>query len=162
MAYQYIAYAAVALQGISMIGQNAIYEQQAQINRYKGELQAKFLETDALMVEAQTADQIRATRRDIKRSLGESKANIGASGLLAEGSFMDVLDDNRLEAQKDLLALEYGGKIRAARLRANAEVARTVGYWEGAQAEAAGTAALVSGTANIIETAYNLDLIGGE
>jgi hypothetical protein len=52
-------------------------------------------------------------RRGAARSIGQMRANYGASGLVATGSVLDVFEDSYAEAELDVKTVLYKGEVQA-------------------------------------------------
>ncbi len=95
---------------ISTIG--AISQGISQSNADK--FNAEAAERNAILARQQAAQDAEAKNRENRRRLGSIRAQIGAAGLDAEGSPLDIIESSAFEAKLDELNIIYKGELRAA------------------------------------------------
>lgn len=112
-----------------------------------GEFNANNLERNAVLARQQAAEEERRLRVMARKSIGEMRANFGASGVTMEGSALDVLQESAAMAELDALTIRHRGDAQAAQMRNEAisERYRGASAQAGSRWSAAGT--LLSGGA---------------
>jgi len=123
------------------------------------EYNAKVAENEAVMARQAADIEEKRFRRRVQAMLGSTRAATAGSGLLLEGSAMEVLGENAAQSELDALAIRYAGTVGEVRARAQAaterlqgRAARTSSYWQ-----AGGT--LLTGAAKYGEQQH--DRLGG-
>ena len=99
--------------------------QQARSSAAASEFNAQVADNNAITAEQNAAADERQQRRTASREAASSRARIGAAGVSLEGSPLDVLEDQALEAELDALNLRYGGKLQASNYRSQAQLDRS-------------------------------------
>lgn len=102
---------------------------------------ARQAEEAAMLTRAQGAENERRVRAIARKQIGETQANIGASGLSFDGSALDILGESAANAELDALNTRYDAESKAAAYRNSAslqrmqgKMAQTSGYIRGASA----------------------------
>lgn len=105
--------------------------QAAQIEALQLERQAAFAREEALVLGQSQVYQEERQRERNERIIGQTRAIIGASGLMMSGSPLAVLEDTVRQQEMDVLAGQYQAKLaqraageRATQLEYGAELAR--------------------------------------
>lgn len=103
--------------GLSMVAQlrqGAAEQKMANSN-------ADLADRQAVLTEAQAAEEERRQRIYAKKSLASIRSGYAASGVSSsEGSALDVLENSAYEAEMDALNIKYAGQQQAAQYRAQA------------------------------------------
>lgn len=87
-----------------------------------GQFNAKQNQISARIATQQAAQDELAQRKRSRFVSGLGRANQGASGLLAEGSFLDIMEDNAVNDELDALTIRHQGALRARSFMAQAEL----------------------------------------
>ena len=99
--------------------------QEARASAAASEFNARVADNNAVIAEQNAAADERKQRRQASREMASSRARIGAAGVALEGSPLDVLEDQALEAELDALNIRYGGRLQARNYRSQAELDRS-------------------------------------
>lgn len=99
--------------------------QEARASSASSEFNAKIADNNALIAEQNAAADENKQRRSAGRQAATSRAAIGAAGVTLEGSPLDVLEDQALEAELDALNIRYGGRLQASNFRSQAQLDRS-------------------------------------
>lgn len=102
-------------------------------------------EQQATEAEQSAAIEERRQRQLSKKIIGGARAQIGASGIAATGSALDVLSASAAAAEEDALLIRHQGKVQATALRNEAVLQRK-------QGSAAATAGYVSAASALANT----------
>lgn len=138
----------------------AIQQGNAQAAQYKSQQQA--LEYNAAVQknnaraaseQANVAEE--AQRRRFAALQGEAIAAIGQSGTGFDGSNLDVLRQNKVNAELDALNIRYQGQMQAQGLLAQSELDKMQARQAKANAGAARTSGYLSAGANLLQGASN-------
>ena len=117
--------------------------------RMAAEYNAQIAEQNARLTLQQGAEDERKTRVIARKTLGQMRANYGASGVTMEGSPVEIMAESAAAAELDALNVRYQAQSKAAMLRAGAQL----DLMQGKNAETAGyinaAAALFNGGANM-------------
>lgn len=106
---------------------------------------AAAIEGDQAQQEANAAAQRK--QAEIRRILAAQRAAIGASGMLASGSFADLQADTAAEGMRDARAFLYGGQMAKARGRQQSQLDRQ-------QGRAAGQAGQIGVASSLLSAGY--------
>lgn len=98
--------------------------QSAQASASASEFNAQVADNNAVIAEQNAAAEARRQRRAAGRQAARSRAQIGAAGVALEGSPLDVLEDQAMEAELDALNSLYGGRLQATNYRSQAQLDR--------------------------------------
>ncbi len=99
--------------------------QEARASSAASEFNAKIADNNAIVSEQNAAAEEKRQRRMAGRQAANSRVAIAASGVRLEGSPLDVLEDQALEAELDALNLRYGGQLQASNYRSQAQLERS-------------------------------------
>ncbi|TQV80770.1 hypothetical protein [Denitrobaculum tricleocarpae] len=99
--------------------------QEARASSAASEFNAKIADNNAIIAEQNAAADETRQRRAAGRQAAASRAAIGAAGVTLEGSPMEVLEDQALEAELDALNIRYGGRLQASNYRSQAQLDRS-------------------------------------
>lgn len=119
-----------------------------------GQANAKTLSGNARAVLQQSQEEERRFRVQAMQRAGTAVVNAGSQGAGLDA--LDILSSNAQTEELDALTIRYGGKVKAANLRAQASQARSgavgslIGGFAGAGANLYGTSALSSGASNSV------------
>lgn len=91
------------------------------------EAQARALERQAVANQKASAFEIDKTFREQQRAMSAARAQVGASGVGFQGSPTAVLKANAAETQLDIQAIQWGSKIDAVNMAAQAGISRMQG-----------------------------------
>jgi hypothetical protein len=128
------------LSAVSALSQGAAANSAAKYNAALYERNARITEQNAQMQEDRQ-------RRLAAMRAGANRAAIGASGITAEGSALDLLESNAAQEELDALMIRWNGQTAAGDLRANAQLQRSAGRTAMFNGFAgAGSALLLGGT----------------
>lgn len=112
--------------------------QQGNAQAASAEYNAKVAKRNKSAVLAQTEAEIEDKKTENRRQLGSIRAAYGASGLMLDGSPLDVLEDTAVEQAYDVSKIRYQGAMKAegyseqaALFKLEAKSAKTAG-WIGA------------------------------
>lgn len=92
-----------------------------------GEYNAQIAEQNAELSEQQAAEAERRFRISSRRQLGSMRAAYSASGVILEGSPLDILEESAYTAELDALTIREGGRTQAAAFEAEARLAQLEG-----------------------------------
>jgi hypothetical protein len=84
-------------------------ESAAQANEYNAEIAGQ----NAILARQQAKEEERRARIQGRKQLGAARAAIGASGVTAEGSPLDVLEESARNAELDALTIRHAGEVKA-------------------------------------------------
>lgn len=97
----------------------------------QGEAAAEAANKQAALAEQAAADSRNQAEQQEKRqrilnkkSLGDIRANMAASGIQLEGTPLDVLQESATNAELDAIAIRHGGEMRARSYQGEAELSR--------------------------------------
>lgn len=110
---------------------------------------AQVSEQQAQQAEYQASVEEKRQRQLASKVIGSARAQVGASGIAASGSALDVLADSAAKAEQDALLIRYGGKVAATNLRNQAQQQRKEG-------KAAKTAGYVSAASSLLKGGYDI------
>lgn len=99
--------------------------QEARATSAASEFNAKIADNNAIIAEQNAAADEKRQRRSASRQAAASRAAIGASGVTLEGSPLEILEDQALEAELDALNIRYGGRLNAENFRSQAQLDRS-------------------------------------
>lgn len=99
--------------------------QEARASANASEFNARIADNNAIIAEQNAAADERKQRRVASREMASSRARIGAAGVALEGSPLEVLEDQALEAELDALNIRYGGRLQASNFRSQAQLDRS-------------------------------------
>lgn len=99
--------------------------QEARASSAASEFNAKIADNNAIIAEQNAVADENKQRRSAGRQAASSRAAIGAAGVTLEGSPLDVLEDQALEAELDALNIRYGGRLQATNYRSQAQLDRS-------------------------------------
>lgn len=99
--------------------------QEARASAAASEFNARIADNNAIIAEQNAATDERKQRRVAERERASSRARIGAAGVALEGSPLEVLEDQALEAELDALNVRYGGRLQASNFRSQAQLDRS-------------------------------------
>ncbi|WP_282609471.1 hypothetical protein [Pelagibius sp. Alg239-R121] len=99
--------------------------QGARASAAASEFNAKIADNNAIIAEQNAAADEKRQRRSASRQTAGSRAAIAAAGVTLEGSPLEVLEDQALEAELDALNLRYGGRLQATNFRSQAQLDRS-------------------------------------
>ena len=119
--------------GVQIYGQ----QQQKKTARRVAAFNAKVQENEAIRIDSEARENIRRKRTRNKRILAKQRADIGASGLLAAGSPLEVLGDNAAALELESFDLARAAESKRQSLLSQAD--QTIQAGE-AQAKALGIA----------------------
>jgi hypothetical protein len=111
----------------------------------QADYEAAIADRNAEAARLQAQEDAARFRVDTRRRLASTRAAFGASGLILEGSPIDLLGDAAVQGELDALTIEHGGRVRAQAFGAEAEAASM-----------RGTASLIGGFGRASDT-----LLGG-
>lgn len=101
---------------------------------------------NAVAAREAAAEGARQSERRNRRLLATTRARTAASGLMMEGSPLEVLADNAAEAELERLTILHGGETRARQFEGESSFRRS-------RAGAFATAGLLSGASSLVRTA---------
>lgn len=99
--------------------------QEARASSAASEFNAKIADNNAIIAEQNAAADEGGQRRSASRQAASSRAAIAAAGVTLEGSPLEVLEDQALEAELDALNIRYGGRLQAGNYRSQAQLDRS-------------------------------------
>lgn len=124
---------------------------QGNTEKAAGDFNAQLAEENAAQAQSQAQEEERRHRISSKKTIGDIRASIGASGVTLEGSPEDILAESAANAELDALNIRHKGALRGSAFREEAKLqrfygkqARTAGY---IQAGAIGANAAAKATA---------------
>lgn len=140
---------------------------QARIARQNAQFELDLAERNAQAAIQQAAAEEVRLRRDRGRRIESTRAAFGAAGVQVQGSPLEVLADEAMEAEEDALLVRFGGEQEAQRVRLAGDIlarrelqialgVETTGQNRAASLRAQGTASLISGFAGAAGTALLL------
>lgn len=103
------------LQGVSVAAPFVGGQMQAQAARQQGSAAAQAARYNAALAREESSAEAGRLRRAGRRELGRQRAAIGASGVQAEGSPLELLAQNAYEIEREAAQTELAGR-RTARL----------------------------------------------
>jgi len=128
--------------------------QSAQANRDAANHNRDIANRNALISRQQGEAQALQLKRDQMRRMGAARANVGASGVAAEGSALDVLEESAFNAEMDQMTLKYNTQLRmmgfgdqASQFSAEASNAMSAGYMKAGSALLTGASSIYGMTA---------------
>lgn len=138
----------------------------AQIARENAAFELELAEHNAEAAIQQAAAQEVILRRDRDRRISTTRAAFGAAGVQLQGTPLEVLADEAMEAEEDALLIRFGGERAAEQARltgailARRELQTALGFQTSGQLRAdslraQGTASLISGFGAAGETLLN-------
>lgn len=95
--------------------------------RQAGEYNAQMAEQNATLSIQQAAEEERKLRVQNRKQIGDMRASYAASGVMFEGSPLDVLEENAATAELDALQIRHGGQVKAIGYRNDAIMSRFAG-----------------------------------
>lgn len=138
--------AAIAMVAAAGVSSYAAYEQ-GQTAKATGKFNARMAENEALRVDQEGRESIKRRRRENKRLMGRARARLAKSGVVEEGTPLEVMAETAGQLELAALDEQRAASAESSRLRSQAGMS----LWEGKQAARAGTtqagATLLSGTA---------------
>lgn len=108
--------------------------QEVKAAKNAAEYNAKVADNNAAIVRVQAGDEARKASIIARKTMGQSIANAGASGITPSGSFLDVLSESAANAELDVQSILQSGEYKAAGFRNEARLDR----YRGKSAEQAG------------------------
>lgn len=90
----------------------------------QGRGEARNLKASARVVDAQTAAEEEAFRRQTQVQLAKQQAASGQAGVVPGGSYGDVYRQSAIDAELDALNLRYQGRLQASNLRTQARAVK--------------------------------------
>lgn len=117
---QYVGYAAAAVSAVSAI-------QQANTQKAASKYNEKLAENQAIGAEQEAAAAADRQRRNASKTIGSMQASYAASGVSAEGSPLEVLEESARNAELDRLTILWNGQSRAQGYQNTAELERSRG-----------------------------------
>ncbi len=120
--------------------------QEARASAAASEFNAKVADNNAIIAEQNAAAEERRHRRAADREAAGMRARIGAAGVTLEGSPLELLEDQALEAELDALNIRYGGRLQATNYRSQAQLDRS-------RARSARTQGFISAGTSLLEGA---------
>lgn len=93
----------------------------------QGRFAAEVARANAQAARQQAAAEEIRVRRERVRRIGATRAAFGAAGVTLEGSPLDVLAEQALEAEEDALLVRFGGRVRARQFGLEATLAQQAG-----------------------------------
>jgi hypothetical protein len=115
-------------------------------------MNAQEAELNAQLTAEKAAEDERQFRLSFRREQGRNQAAIGASGIKAEGSPLEVLQDNAAMAEQDALRIRRGGQIERDAFMRQAGNYRQAGRAASRAAGIGAAASLLSGAGNVYST----------
>lgn len=101
---------------VGAIGASKKAEAEAQAAEYNANIQR----TQATQAILQSQEEERRIRQQGAKALGQSRANIAASGLTLDASALDVLAESSQNVELDALTARHSGKMKAWALQSGA------------------------------------------
>lgn len=130
---------------VSVIGQLSQGDAKSQAAEYN----AQTAESLANQTQLQGIEQARRVRVNALKTIGEAKANYGASGVQLEGSALDILQESAQNATLDALNVKYQSDLKAFAYRRDAGSQRAAGENAKTASVYGAAASLLTGGANI-------------
>jgi hypothetical protein len=96
----------------------------AQATSAAAKTNARIADRNALISRQSAAAEEEKQRRLSRRQAGANRAAIGASGITMDGSALDVMEDNAMDAEMDALTIRYNGEIGAMNSESDASLER--------------------------------------
>ena len=131
-------------------------KQQAQTALNVADYNAKLEEQAALQADLEGRENLRRSRSNNKSILSSQRAKIAASGVVLEGSPLEILAANAGKLEQQALDQERQARIASRNAKANAQSIRMGGQatYTGLRRQATGT--ILSGAANLLGSGFNL------
>jgi len=120
------------------------------------EYNAKLEEQAALQADMEGRENLRRSRRNNKAILSSQRAKIAASGVLLEGSPLELLAHNAARLEQGALDQERQSRIATRNARGRAQSIRMGGAAEATGLRRASTATILGGTANLLGSGFNM------
>ncbi len=124
-------------------------QQQAKAAKRAGKLNAADAEENARLSMERAKEDERQFRLSFRRDQSSNVTAIGASGIKMEGSPLEVLQDNAMNAEKDAINIRRGGEMQRESYLRQARSFRQGGA-------AAANAAQIGGAANFLSGATSM------
>ncbi|PCI27428.1 hypothetical protein COB52_04810 [Candidatus Kaiserbacteria bacterium] len=147
----------IAVAAISMVGSMMEARAQKQAGKSAQKVanyNAQLTDNQAKVEEDKAKYEAVRVRRKNRLALAQAQVNIGASGLQAVGTPMDVMFDDVQQLELDALAVEWSGEVNSDILKAKAVGQRYEGAVAKSNADAQATGTLISGAASATSTAF--------
>jgi hypothetical protein len=98
---------------------------QAKASSNASKFNARVADNNAVIAEQNAAADESRQRRAADRQLAQTRALVGAAGVTLEGSPLEVLEDQAMEAELDALNIRYGGALQASNYRSQSQLGRS-------------------------------------
>jgi len=82
---------------------------------------------NAFLARQNAAIQEDRFRRQTRKRMGQARANVGASGILLEGSVLEAFTDSAVEEELAALSIKFGGDINVEGFKNEERAARRSG-----------------------------------
>ncbi len=154
---------AIAAIGTSVVGTGvSIYgqQQQAKTAQRTAERNAKIQENQALQVEMDARENARRQRDENKRRMKTQRSRYAASGVINEGTPLEVMAETAGLLELDALEIGRQAKAKATNLRAGAASSRISGENQSNALKIASGATLLSGASSAAGMTYEFGKSG--
>lgn len=137
--------------GVSLIGNIAGSQMQADAAMQAGRFNAQMAEENARLAKEKAIEDERRFRTIVRQQYGSNVASISKSGIRLEGSAMEVLRENSRVAEEDAMNIRRGGDIERARFLTEARFQRVSGAMGAASANIQGAANTLGALPGVVD-----------
>lgn len=152
---------AVAMMAVGTIMSASAQAQQARDAKKAADFNASIAERNAGIARQQAAQDAMIQQRQARQQIGTAAAGYGASGIVMEGSPLDVLEASAAAAEMDRQTILYKGELRAMGYSDDATISRVQGQsaYNAGMSQAASK--LLTGAAQTYSMGASMNAFGG-
>jgi K+-sensing histidine kinase KdpD len=155
-----LAIGALAVGAYGAYQQSRGQREQARTAENVADFNAKIEEQAAIQADLEGRENLLRSRRNNKSILSSQRAKVAASGVLLEGSPLEVLAENAARLEQGALDHERQSRIATANAQARAQSIRMGGSAQATGLRRQATGTILGGTANLLGSGFGLTRTG--